>query len=781
MSKMFYAIVYLIIASILISFLVQIGRNADRKGKSLRKQILMIFVANIIYMCSFFVNDITQLSVVHCIMACFEVWISYYFLTFGCEYIGLQYKFPTALRVPVMVVICADCAMLISNLATGYFFSFTPVLTGTEVYLQVNVNAYYLIHIVLCLALQLANILILVVKAYKIPKVFRGRYFLISNTFVIGMVASTLIRSIGGYVMFPVMLFFTYGEVVYFAFYYYIPKMRNANMNSFVIKNMASPVFLFDDEDKVQVYNDSAAILLGIKEGIKLQDFIADNNLRLILTEERRREGKTKEFTLTTKIDDLTYLIHGQELYDRRGGFIGTLLLYNDITSQEKLKEEAAYHATRDILTGVWNRDYFFEVVEKTLRENPETEFIMIASDVHQFMMFNDILGKFTGDDLLIAIAKGFEERCKELWEIGRIAGDRFAMIMPKADYNEERFLSFTKKVFEKRGYSLQVRIYLGVYDMSDRSLKATAMYDRAYMALESIKGDMESGIAYYSDDIRAKRLHETMTIEDMDHALKNQEFVIFLQPQMDTVNMKVAGCEALVRWLSPKKGMIAPVEFIPLFETNGMISKLDYYVWEEACKVLRRWKNEGHMERSISVNISAKDFYLTDLYHNIVGLVEKYEINPRNLKLEITETAFVLDVKQQMELVKKFRDYGFIIEIDDFGSGYSSLNSLKDISVDILKLDMKFFEKTDDEARAQKIIESVITLAYNLNMPVVAEGVEAENQVEMLKRMGCEIVQGFFYAKPMPVEEFEKFIEIYPCEDFATVSRRLLSPKRES
>ena len=205
------------------------------------------------------------------------------------------------------------------------------------------------------------------------------------------------------------------------------------------------------------------------------------------------------------------------------------------------------------------------------------------------------------------------------------------------------------------------------------------------------------------------------------------------------------------------------PGEFIPIFENNGMIAKLDYYVWELACRQLRKWKIAGHPERSISVNISAKDFYLTDLYESITGLVEKYQINPSALKLEITESAFVLDVSKQMELVSMLQDYGFIIEIDDFGSGYSSLNNLKEIKADMLKMDLKFFEKTDDNNRAEKIVSSIIRLANDLGMPVIAEGVESEEDIQVVKSAGCQIVQGFYYAKPMPVDEFEAFVSKRP------------------
>lgn len=355
-----------------------------------------------------------------------------------------------------------------------------------------------------------------------------------------------------------------------------------------------------------------------------------------------------------------------------------------------------------------------------------------------------------------------------------RVAGDRFALLMLEEEFDEAQFVAACRAAINERNYGLTVHFYLGVYNIKDHSLGAADIYDRAFMALESIKGSADRIIAYYDEAIREKKLQDTINADQLERALGEKQFIMYLQPQVDSVNEKIIGCEALVRWNNPKRGLVPPYEFIPAFEENGMIAQLDYYVWEMACAQLKKWKDGGHEERSISVNISAKDFYLSDIEKNLIELVQKYDINPKNLKLEITETAFVLNVKEQMALVRKLQKYGFIVEIDDFGSGYSSLNSLKDISADILKLDMKFFEKTDDVSRAEKIIESIISLAYNLEMPVIAEGVEELEQVEMLRRIGCHLVQGFYYAKPMPVEDYEKFIEQYQCEDVYTIINEL-------
>lgn len=533
-----------------------------------------------------------------------------------------------------------------------------------------------------------------------------------------------------------------------------------------VIDDMDSPVLIFGENDELEVCNQSAKEYLKVTEGIILWDFVATTNLKYILTPERRRLGQSKEFHLALHSRGKVFLIHGREQWSSDERFEGLFLVYNDITDQENMKDEATYYATHDKLTGLWNRDYFFEMVQKVLYDNPDTTFLMIASDIGQFKMFNEILGVRAGNELLLSISESYRKIRKANWVFSRFTADRFALLMPKEDFHEKKFVEFCDGVVENSHYSLQIHNYLGIYEITNARIDPEQMYNRAYLALESIKGNMQQSVAYYDEKIRARRMAERLTIDELEHALKDEEFVIYIQPQIDSRNNKVIGGETLVRWLSPKRGLVPPSEFVPIFEKNGMITMMDFHVWELACRQIAAWKKQGHGERSLSINISAKNFYLADLYERITGLVEKYDIEPQRLKLEITETAFVLDVKKQMDLVKKLQARGFLVEMDDFGSGFSSLNSLKDICIDVLKLDMNFFEKTENPERSKKIIDSMVGLANRLCTPVIAEGVEIKEQIDFLRSVGCYIVQGYYYSKPMSVEDYDKFMEEHESED---------------
>ena len=281
-------------------------------------------------------------------------------------------------------------------------------------------------------------------------------------------------------------------------------------------------------------------------------------------------------------------------------------------------------------------------------------------------------------------------------------------------------------------------------------------MCDKANLASETIKNEYKSNIAYYTERLFESSIEERRIIGEFERAISNNEFEMYLQPQVDSSG-NLYGAEALVRWQHPERGLLSPAIFIDVLEKTGFIYRLDRYMWDKAAKKLSEWKKEGKDQYHISVNISTKDFYLVDVYETFVGLVDKYDIDPVNLNIEITETTLMSDFDKNMGIIRLLQNYGFNIEIDDFGSGYSSLNMLKDISADVLKIDMGFLRASENEAKGLDILESIITLAGKLGMKVITEGVETKKQLYMLVEMGCDMYQGYYFSKPIPVDEFEK------------------------
>lgn len=375
--------------------------------------------------------------------------------------------------------------------------------------------------------------------------------------------------------------------------------------------------------------------------------------------------------------------------------------------------------------------------------------------------MINDFFGTSMGDAVLIRFADMLKERQKQMILYGRLGNDVFGMLLKKENFKEELFVKDAQEMSVSdvnADAAFPIINYVGIYEITDRTVAVSVMCDRARMAIASVKGDYHKRVAYYNETLRENILREQELIADLEVAVSEGQFQMYLQPQVSMAG-KLLGAEALLRWIHPVKGMIMPGEFIPVFEKNGLICDVDKYIWELACKQLRKWKDEGREDLYISVNISPRDFYLLNIYQVFLDLVHKYDLEPQNIKLEITETAIVMDFKRQLELIERLRQTGFVVEMDDFGSGYSSLNMLKDIHVDVLKIDMAFLRKAKDEDRSKKILQMIISLSKQLDMPVITEGVETAEQVEFLTEMGCDMFQGYFFAKPMEVARFEEFI----------------------
>lgn len=451
--------------------------------------------------------------------------------------------------------------------------------------------------------------------------------------------------------------------------------------------------------------------------------------------------------------------IEYRKIFAKKGEYIGFFLNLIDTTEKRLAYEKEKYLATHDTLTGLYNKDYFSVKVAEVLKEKTDEDWLLVCFDIKDFKLINDLFGIEKGNEVLKMQADIFREQCGEGIVHGRIGGDKFAMCVPKTQFLEQNFMNMVQTMrhaFDNDMYHLYM--YIGVYEITDRDEDVSIMCDKANLAMKTLYENYDKSIAYYSDVILDKTIEEKQLVGDFDEAIAKGQFCMYLQPQM-TSEGKMIGAEALVRWQHPKRGLIFPGDFIEIFERTGLIYRLDRFVWELAVEKLAQWQKNGRDDLYISVNISTKDFCYMDVYKTITSLVEKYQIVPSTLKLEITETAIMTGTAGELEIIGQFRKYGFEVEIDDFGSGYSSFNTLKDIDVDVLKIDMGFLRTTKPEhlERSMTILNMIISLSKMLGLSVITEGVETEEQVVKLSQMGCGIYQGYYFSKPIPVSEFEE------------------------
>lgn len=429
------------------------------------------------------------------------------------------------------------------------------------------------------------------------------------------------------------------------------------------------------------------------------------------------------------------------------------------VSSVINLRETAATvnELQHDRLTGLYSRNTFFEKAGEMILERAAGYYVMACFDIDNFKVINDQYGTAKGDWVLKYLADIFRAGFGAAGGVCcRIMADKFAVLYPRS-FMESASIKELQHIAKVLDGSMQpISFSVGRYIVDDPSLSVSAMYDRASLAVSTVKGRYDRNTALFDESMRDRLLAQQRIVNEMKPALESGQFEPWFQPQYNHATGRLIGAEALARWRHPERGMISPGVFVPLFEKNGFIYELDKYIWEQVCICLSRWISEGRKPLPISVNISRYDVFRDDLIEVLTGLVQSYGVPFELLRLEITESAFSKSTSQIIDTVKQLIALGFTVEIDDFGSGYSSLNTLKEVPAQIVKLDMKFLEDTDRSERGGSIVESVVRMAKWLNVSVIAEGVETRHQADFLQSVGCLFVQGYLYAKPMELASYE-------------------------
>ena len=551
------------------------------------------------------------------------------------------------------------------------------------------------------------------------------------------------------------------GFLLYVFTFIYKPFFIRRRLADSVVEYHTDGIIFYDVDVNALYANDKAYEILHIKSDKGNPDKCTDKLLEIM-----GGADLGVDFDIAARFkenSEYTYVrITHRLMKDKRDKSVGSFFSIHDETEQVNLNARRKYLATHDELTGLNNRLSFEEEVNGIIKANPDTPYYMIVSDINDFKMINDVFGRETADKLLVKMAGDIEKFSHPGSAICRWRGDIFCAFAKKSIIDLEALEKLVKDIWAEQDLiNSPVVIHIGIFETSgnaDEVLTVAGMVDRAQLAIAGIKNDFNRCIAIYDDKLRKDKLWEQQITNELASAIADGQIIPYLQPQY-AADGRLEGGEVLVRWNHPVEGLLSPFKFIPIFEKNGLIATIDAYIWEEACKILNGWakKNDGHEKLNLSINISPKDFYFLDIYQVITGLVEKYGVSPNRLHLEITESSVMNNATEHIKQINSLRDYGFTVEMDDFGSGYSSLNMLKDMPVDILKIDMVFLGKTADFKKSKIILSSIVNMANNLDMPQITEGVETREQFDMLKAMGCKLFQGYFFSKPVPLDEFEK------------------------
>ncbi len=416
--------------------------------------------------------------------------------------------------------------------------------------------------------------------------------------------------------------------------------------------------------------------------------------------------------------------------------------------------------AEHDRLTMLYSRNFFFEYANRLFHYHPELKLDAAVMNIEQFHSINDLNGRDFGDDVLRIIGNEIRAFLAETEGIAsRLEADRFVIYcVQQPDYRAllERFQKKVDSVFP----GVNIHLRMGVMPWRE-GVEPVPLFDRAGTACSMVRGDYQNPLLIFDEDMRMRELLNQRLLNDLRSAVEEEQFQVFYQPKYDIRcdPPRLASAEALIRWKHPELGMISPGEFVPLFEGNGLIGVVDNYVWEHAAGQVARWREKYGVTLPVSVNLSRSDVFDPTLISRLQKLIERNGLEYKNIKLEVTESAYTDNARKVLDVIRRLRELGFEIEMDDFGSGYSSLNMLSDMPIDVLKMDMKFIRSIEKSETDRRLVSLILDIARYLRVSVVAEGVETEGQLRILREGACDLVQGYYFSKPLPASEFEQLI----------------------
>ena len=417
--------------------------------------------------------------------------------------------------------------------------------------------------------------------------------------------------------------------------------------------------------------------------------------------------------------------------------------------------------AEHDRLTLLYNRNFFMEYANRLYQYHPELHLDAIVMNIEQFHSINALHGRAFGDDVLRILGneiRGFLAETKGI--ASRLEGDRFSIYCAHQPDYRALLDRFQEKV-SAISPSVNIHLRMGVMPRME-GVEPIQLFDRARTASNMVRGDYQNPLMIYNEDMRMREMLNQRLLNDLRMGIKERQFKVFYQPKYNIQcdPPRLSSAEALIRWKHPELGMVSPGAFIPLFEGNGLISLIDSYVWQEAARQVAEWKKRYHFTLPVSVNLSRADIFDPTLTDRLIHLVKDNGLDYKDIKLEVTESAYTDDAKSLLELIRNLRSLGFQVEMDDFGSGYSSLNMLSDMPIDVLKMDMKFVRNIEKSEANLRLVKLILDIAKYLHLNVVAEGVETERQMMLLQGAGCDLVQGYYFSRPLPPEEFEALIQ---------------------
>ncbi|ODB91907.1 EAL domain-containing protein [Candidatus Thiodiazotropha endoloripes] len=567
---------------------------------------------------------------------------------------------------------------------------------------------------------------------------------------------------------------------------------ESESLHKFIVNNSPDMIYLLDQEGRFAFINDRVEGLLGydakeiIGQHFSKLIFEEDINQANYTFNERRtgdRATRSTELRLNCKINDGPRYFESRTVpielssigiysvdEDNQKSFIGTYGVARDITERKQAEELIKYQLHHDLLTNLPNRTLFRDRLNMAMAHSKRTgkKLVVMYLDMDRFKIINDSLGHYVGDELLKLVGQRLRSELREADTLARVGGDEFNLLIPEINDIQdarnlaEKILRLTAEPFLIKNEEIFISFSIGISVYPTDGDTKDSLIKHADIAMYKVKNSGKNGYAFYSDRMKS-HFAASLDIENgLRKAISTDELCLYYQPQYNTMEEKIVGVEALVRWQHPDKGIIQPNEFINVAEESGLIVPLGEWVMRKACQDMQRWQTEENISLSLSVNISVQQLEMDQFVSKTLAIIKRHNLDRNVLELEITEHAIMQDMEKAIDTLSRLSHRGIRIAIDDFGTGYSSLGYLQSLPINTLKMDRSFVEGIKSKGD-NSIVTAIISMARGLNLDLIAEGVESQTQVDQLNSAGCHLAQGFFYSRPLPEDEFLKMVKSQP------------------
>lgn len=687
--------------------------------------------------------------ILFCVYKVCAIWT--YYLTFSFNHAFTNTTKKLGFIKEFYFILCfIDSVLLLANARVNVIFDLVPAQTKAGFfYWRIEYTSKFGFHKLVCAILSFSSLALLISSIVKAPSYNKVKYvtILISESLV--LIANYVFNSLN--LPLNISLLMLVASSIFIANYVnkdFSAPILIGPLNA-ITESINDIIFCYDSSENL-IYANSAAKNVFKKSNDNLENFAKEFRQNFL-------KNRPTELSLKLENGEERYYITEYKDFFISNSNIGSYLRLQDKTKETLESRRKNYIATHDLLTGLFNRSGFFKKMQEALYQNTFKNPILICTNIKDFKLINTIYSEQVGDSVLqnqTAVMKRLPGHKKSI--IGRIADDKFAILMEKQDFDKDIFEEVFNEVsciIEKTLYNIQ--IVAGIYEIYDKKDTIQSIYDKAKISLDAIKDSDNQIFSFYNPSMMEKMLKEKDIVNDFEKSLNEKQFSIQLQPVIDN-DGNVLGAESVVRWNNPKYENLTPSSFLDVLERTSLIYKLDVYVWELVAKKLHEWKERGFSDRFISVNVSSKDKFFIDIIKTFSELIKKYDISPQNFKVEIRETAMLENPEKTIEIFSQLKKLGIKVYIDNFGTGFSSLNVLKDFIADGIKMDTSFLSESKVSGKNKIILQTMISMSNNLGMEFIAKGVESENQMLALSKMDCKLFQGFYFSKPLPVKTYE-------------------------